>query len=129
MAYLAQYDQDVFVSYAHIDNEPEASGAEGWVDVLVRLLEGEIHKRLGTREPRIWVDRDLATNRPLSAELLTRVRRSALLVVIMSPSYLNSEWCRRERETFLALVKDRVADGSVFLVHARRVPHEKIPIE
>src|SRR5947209_2664091 len=47
----------------------------------------------------------------------------------MSPSYLNSEWCRRERETFLSEVKDRVAQGSVFVVYARNVNQATVPRE
>jgi hypothetical protein len=129
MAYLPKYDHDIFVSYAHIDNEPESKGSEGWVDSLVRLLGSEIRKRLGTREPSIWMDRELAGNRPITKEILTRVERSGLLLLVMSPSYLNSEWCRRERDAFLSLVKDRIGEGSVFIVHARRVPREEIPAE
>ena len=44
MAYVPGYDHDVFVSYAHLDNQ----GDGAWVSTLVRHLDTEIRQRLGT---------------------------------------------------------------------------------
>ena len=35
MAYVAGYDYDVFISYAHVDNEPFLPGGKGWVTSLI----------------------------------------------------------------------------------------------
>lgn len=124
MAYLSKFKHDVFVSYAHVDNEPVLLSDGklcGWVDVLIDKLEREVKARLGSKALRIWVDHQLAENRPLTPELVGTIRESGTLLVIMSPGYLNSEWCKRERREFLSLVQDRVAMGSVFVVHARKV--------
>ena len=61
MAFITQCDQDVFVSYAHLDNQGESP----WVTTLVRHMETEVRQRLGTKELRIWIDQNLDGNRPL----------------------------------------------------------------
>ncbi|HTQ07173.1 MAG TPA: toll/interleukin-1 receptor domain-containing protein [Polyangiaceae bacterium] len=116
------------MSYAHIDNEA-GPGAVGWVDSLIDRLCRELQQRLGRKDVSVWIDRRLTENRPLTPEILDAVKRSATMLVIMSPSYLNSEWCARERTAFLSMVKDRVAQGSVFLVHARPVDRKLVPSE
>ncbi len=132
MAYLNGFKHDVFVSYAHLDNEKTIDvGGElqGWVDLLVDKLGRELRQRLGKKSVDVWIDRDLAENRPLTPEIMRAIEASATLLVVMSPSYINSEWCKRERQAFLSLVKDRVADGSVFIVHARPVDPTSMPSE
>ena len=52
MAYVPDYDHDVFVSYAHLDDQGESA----WVTNLVRHLDTEVRQRLGTKDLRIWID-------------------------------------------------------------------------
>jgi TIR domain len=129
MAFVPGYQHDVFVSYAHLDNEPITGGRSGWVDALTEKLHVEVSQRLGTRDFSLWMDRQLDGNHPLTPEILQAIQRSATLLVVMSPSYLNSEWCRRERAAFLGLIRDRVATGSVFIVFVRDVPRAGMPSE
>src|SRR5215469_5676191 len=86
MAYVQDYDHDVFVSYAHLDDQGETA----WVTTLVRHLDTELKQRLGTKDLRVWIDHNLGGNHPLTAELMQAIRRSATLLVVMSPSYLAS---------------------------------------
>ena len=129
MAYVPTYEHDVFVSYAHLDNDPIARGQSGWVDALAEKLQTEVCQRLGSRDVKLWIDRQLDGNHPITPEIFSAIERSATLVVVMSPGYLNSEWCRRERTAFLNLVKGRVAEGSVFVVFAREVKRTDVPAE
>jgi hypothetical protein len=136
MAFIPGFDHDLFVSYAHLDNDPmgvEVEGwvkpSDGWVDALVKKVQSELSKRVGSGQVRAYMDPQLDGNRPITPELLSAVRRSALLMVVMSPSYLHSEWCKRERHAFLATVQSRVESGSVFVVHARQVERKDIPSE
>ena len=115
MAFVIDYDNDLFVSYAHTDNEGEAA----WVTTLVRLLETELRQRLGTKDLRIWRDDTLDGNHPLTPEIMTAIRRSACLLVVMSPSYLELEWCAKERNTFLSFAGQALASGRIFIVHCR----------
>jgi hypothetical protein len=126
MAFTPGFDHDLFVSYAHLDNDPmgvEVEGwvrpSDGWVDALVKKVQSELSKRLGSGQVRAYMDPQLDGNRPITPELLSAVRRSAMLMVILSPGYLHSEWCKRERHAFLAGIQSRVESGSVFVVHAR----------
>jgi hypothetical protein len=124
MAHIPGATHDLFVSYAHVDN------AQAWVDHLVDKVRVEVCQRLGARDFSIFVDRDqVQGNRPITPTILDAVRGSALLMVVMSPGYLNSEWCRRERSAFLSMVKGRVENGSVFVVRAREVDRGEVPTE
>ena len=58
MAYVPGYDHDVFVSYAHLDDQGESA----WVTTLVRHLDTELRQRLGTKDLMIWIDRSLDGN-------------------------------------------------------------------
>ena len=71
MGFVPDHDHDVFVSYAHIDNEPLAGAADGWVTTLVRNLTTIVRQKLGDREGRldVWVDDELAGNVPFPAQI------------------------------------------------------------
>lgn len=132
MAFVPGCEHDIFVSYAHIDNEPLSGADEGWVTILVRNLETVVRQKLGDRARRldVWTDHELAGNRPFDAAIESALGRTAALLVVMSPGYLASDWCRREREAFRRMVADRRDAGSrVFVVHRDRVDLEKLPAE
>lgn len=128
MSFVPGYDYDMFISYAHLDDQPPASGLPGWVNILVKKLEAEVRQR-GIKNFAAWFDRNLAENLPLTPQLKDKINRSAILLVVMSPSYLQSDWCRREREAFLSLVRNRVAEGCVFVVETREVHPSSYPSE
>lgn len=130
MAYVPLVANDIFVSYAHLDNlAPGGRSRGGWVDALVDPLTVQLKRRLGSNAVHVWLDRQLAGNRPLTPEILAAVKDSALLVVVMSPSYVHSPWCARERNAFLEITKDRVAAGRIFLVSCLDVPLSDRPSE
>ena len=125
MTYVPGYDHDVFVSYAHLDNQ----GEPAWVTNLVRHLETEVKQRLGTKDLRIWIDHNLDGNHPLTPDIMQAIRRSATILPIVSPSYIESEWCARERNAFLGVARDCVSEGRVFIVHCREVDRQFQPPE
>jgi hypothetical protein len=125
MAYVPDYDHDVFVSYAHLDDQGESA----WVTNLVRHLDTEVRQRLGTKDLRIWIDHSLDGNHPLTLDIMQAIRRSATLIVITSPSYIASEWCVRERNAFLGFARDCVAAGRIFIVRCRDIDPEAMPPE
>jgi hypothetical protein len=125
MAYVLGYDHDVFVSYAHLDDQGEGA----WVTNLVRHLDTEIRQRLGTQDLRLWIDHELDGNRPLTPEIMQAIRRSATILLIVSPSYVASEWCARERNAFLGFARDCVSKGRMFIVRCRDIDPQILPPE
>jgi hypothetical protein len=129
MAFVAGFHHDLFVSYAHLDDVPLQHQEEGWIDAFVRMLGTEVRQRVGDRGFTVWMDPQVAPNRPLTPQILETARHSAMLLIVMSPGYLNSTWCASERDSFLSSLRDRVTQGSVFVVHQREVSRESIPPE
>jgi hypothetical protein len=100
MAFVLGYEPDCFISYSHIDNDPSAPGEDdGWVTQFTRDFRRQLNELLGVRVD-VWRDVRLAGNTVFPDELRDRVQGAALLVVIVSPGYDNSAWCRREFTTF-----------------------------
>jgi hypothetical protein len=94
-----KYEDEIFISYAHIDNEPLAEGQRGWVQLLDERLRKRLAQLLG--EPaKIWRDPKLQGNDEFSEILVQKVAKVALLVSILSPRYLKSDWCLRELDEF-----------------------------
>ena len=93
------FDQDIFISYAHLDNLPLAEGLDGWVETLHKRLKILLGQLLG-EEVSIWRDRKLQGNDIFADTLVENVSKAAVLVSVLSPRYVKSEWCLRELEEF-----------------------------
>jgi hypothetical protein len=99
MAYLEGYDHDVFVSYAHIDNRPDREGERGWVESFERALKLRLLKRFG-REVGVWRDPELARSQQFDPVIESAVRGSAIMISLISQSYLTSDYCQQELQWF-----------------------------
>jgi hypothetical protein len=119
MAFVPGYQYDLFVSYASVDNEPFPSAERGWVDTLVQILTSGsgLAGKLGRREAfEWWIDKQhLRGHHEVNSHIPEQVRQSALLLVILSPGYLASKFCRLELQTFLET--SRKKPGRVFVVN------------
>jgi TIR domain len=93
------FEQNLFISYAHLDNEPLTPGEKGWVTRFHTMLKTMLSMRLG-REAKIWRDEKLRGNDIFSDEIIAQFKKSAILVSIVTSRYLNSEWCTREAHGF-----------------------------
>src|SRR5438067_3984115 len=69
------FEYDLFISYAHIDNQHYSDVPKGWIDYLHDRLEISLSKRLG-RTPKIWRDRKLRGNEVFNDEINADFRRS-----------------------------------------------------
>ncbi len=107
-------ENDIFISYAHLDNESPIEGRGGWVTTFHRALEVRVGQLLG-RKPRIFRDLKLDRAKPFPEELEQRLSTTTLLVCILSPGYVESAWCRRELTAFLRH-ESAVEAGRVFKV-------------
>src|SRR5262245_13638778 len=93
------FEHNLFISYAHIDDQPLTAGEKGWITRFHATLKAILSMRMGG-EAKIWRDEKLLGNDVFSEEIVTRFKQSAVLVSIVTSRYLNSEWCTREAREF-----------------------------
>jgi len=131
MAYVPGYENDIFVSYAHVDNIPLSGISKGWVETFIDNLSTKLAQKIGRTDLfKLWDDRLLAQNAPLTPEILDALKGSATLVLVLSPGYLKSPWCQREKSAFYDLLRSKNRGShSVFVVHRDRVASESCPEE
>jgi hypothetical protein len=116
VAYLTQFELDLFVSYAHVDDEPVAGVENGWVTNFVFCVKTLLARKLGREDAyAMWMDHDLRNAEPITPQILERVRRSAMLVIMLSPGYVASTWCRQERDAFFGMIREH-GPRTVFVV-------------
>lgn len=132
MAFIPGYLHDIFISYAHIDDQPWPGAKEGWVSTLINFISTRLTERLGRKEMwSLWFDqftRSLNQHREVDSQIMGALEKSAIILIILSPGYLTSEWCNREKSTFLSLVKKRADSGSrIFIINKEYM--EEIPSE
>ncbi len=92
------FDQHLFISYAHIDNQPLSREQEGWVTRFHKSLKSFPSMNIGTMV-KIWRDDKLQGNDVFADEIVHQFSSTALLVSVLTPRYLDSEWCTREFES------------------------------
>ncbi len=131
MAFVPNYKYDIFVSYAHVDNKPLPGAEVGWVTTLIEALETRLSQRLGRSEfYKLWIDDELSPHNSITPQILNTLKGSAVIIIIMSPGYLASDWCRREKDTFCSLINKRISSGSrIFIVERDIVGHKNRPDE
>lgn len=129
MAAVSGFRHDVFVSYAHSDNLQVAGTEIGFVTQLVADLKTEIGRKVGKALDVWWDYANLSGNTLVTPELMAAAGDCATIVVVASPAYLRSEWCDRERTTFLQMLARPRAGSrcSVFMVLLEPIKQEKLP--
>lgn len=122
MPFLRPYfEYDVFVSYSHgVRGRETDEPLKDWTLELIRRLENDVHA-VDTEfdDLIIWRDEKIDPTIYLSDELRSKVTSSGILMIVMSPRYLASTWCKDELEWFRQQVLDRARDqGRVFVIRA-----------
>jgi hypothetical protein len=122
MAYLEPaFKYDVFVSHSH--GNPTRAGVpplKQWTDSLIDDLKAEIQS-VDTEfdDLHFWLDKQIDPTAALTQELRDSVKASGILMIIMSPRYLASSWCKDELDWFRQQVRDRASDeGRAFVIRA-----------
>lgn len=96
------FTYDIFISYAHLDDRSPFGDAKGWIDQLHERLSILASQAIGS-ELRIWRDgHNLQGNDELQGAIGEGVTTSLLLIPIISPRYVQSDWCNREMDAFHA---------------------------
>ncbi|MCD6066932.1 MAG: hypothetical protein K0S33_1758 [Bacteroidetes bacterium] len=121
-----KFKKDIFISYAHIDDESLVEGEAGWISEFHRSLEIRLAQLLGYR-PNIWRDRELTGNNDFSDEILSQLPEIAILVSIHSPRYVKSEWCVREVNEFHRVAEKNI--GATIGTRSRIFKVIKTPVD
>jgi hypothetical protein len=92
------FTHDIFISYAHIDDDP-LDDVKGWVTSLHERLKKRLTQLLGA-EVKIWWDQRQQGNQYLVGMIGESISNTLLLVSVVTPRYVNSVWCRAEVREF-----------------------------
>lgn len=106
----------IYISYAHADDQPFAQDTRGWVTNFVEKLQIALSMKSGGSQIRCWMDHRLETQRSVDDNLRRLIRDSQCILAFMSPHYLKSEWCKKEMATLVELVGGGKANDRAFLV-------------
>jgi hypothetical protein len=121
-SYLAPYfDHDVFMSYAHGRLPGEAyAPLRSWSQKFIDLLRADIYAlQPELSAVRFWDDRNVDPTAALTQDIKEKVERSGVLLIMMSPRYLASDWCKNELHWFKVQFEGRHrSPGRVFVVRA-----------
>lgn len=126
------YAHDVFVSYTHTDDQPDAG--RRWVTQFTNDFRARLEIVSG-HTVAIWRDEEkLGAADRFNDTIAQAVAGSAVFVVVLSPSYFNSDYCQKEREKFYEQArrdgresvggKARVVKAAKFRVGLERYPQD-----
>jgi hypothetical protein len=134
MAYLTGFDYDIFISYAHVNNQRASEGEEGWVTQFQKHFEVQLSTLVGRMGlVKIWWDPELDGNQLFDRTIQERVNRSAIFLAMTSKGYVASDYCQQELSWFVQKstaepwglsVGDRVR---VFNILLNNIPHAEWP--
>src|SRR4051812_47279811 len=87
MAYVPGFHHDVFISYARRSDLAE------WVTRFKEELERQLASTLGGRPALVWMDAQLRVGDDFAQRIQTKLRRTVLLIAVVSPRYVESDAC------------------------------------
>ncbi|NRF71811.1 TIR domain-containing protein [Aquincola sp. S2] len=103
--------QQVFISYSHVDDQPYGPKAQRWVQTFEQALTETLTQRVGRGRIALWRDKRRMDGATLFDELIQiELRKSDVLITVLSQGYLDSDYCRDELVWF---GRDRLAHGGL----------------
>src|SRR5262245_38724823 len=90
---------DIFISYAHIDNEPMGIRQGRWVSEFSAHLSAKLAQVTG-RPVTFWRDPSLPGSAIINEEIHQQLENAEVMVAVLSPRYVHSESCRDEVRWF-----------------------------
>ena len=90
---------DIFISYAHMDDQALDEDQKGWITKFHRVLQVKLGQLMG--EPaKIWRDEKLTGNDVYDDKIVNEFKNAKVMISVLSPRYIKSEWCNRELNEF-----------------------------
>jgi len=120
------FQRHLFISYAHIDNVPLSDSQQGWITRFQETLSTMLGMRIG-RKAEIWRDAKLRGNDIFADEIVQQFPKTELFIAILTPRYVESEWCALEVREFCKCAE---ATGGLVVGNKSRVLKViKMPVE
>ncbi len=105
MGYIPGFDYDIFISYSHTDNL-NIENQEGWVEQFYNVLRVALWQSVGTEKIKIWWDDARLDGGVIFNDAIADgIKKSAILLCLNSPSFLNSGYCKKELDLFYNVAK------------------------
>lgn len=111
----------VFISYAHVDNE-----VFGWVSTFHTALE-KLLRQKANKHATVWRDPQMERNAIFDKEIFDKLLQSLTLVSVVSPNYIESEYCQKELKEFCENAAPFGNNSRVFKVVKTPVPLKEMP--
>ena len=107
MAYIKDYEYDIFISYAHVDNIAFPGQADGWIEQFYKNLNLMLAKRFGRLDIfKIWWDNKKLDGSVLfDSSIQEGIKKSAIMICLHSPGYIQSTYCQQELDLFYKKAK------------------------
>lgn len=101
MSYLPGFEYDVFLSYAHKDNETVTKDEEGWMTQFYKHFKLLLDRYLeGVNTAHIWCDHELRKNISFDDRIRNVLENSAIFLAFTSTSFYNSVYCCEKELSF-----------------------------
>jgi hypothetical protein len=127
MPYLSGFNNDIFISYASVDNEPDPQGVR-WVSRFRDDVYTALRQRLG-QDVGIFFDQTDFRATDVLPRLLESARASAIFLAVCSPSYLLRDWTRKELTAFYEAAKAGGGPNRLVTIELLRVEEGSLPPE
>jgi hypothetical protein len=118
------------MSYAH-GRQPGSPHAplRTWSQEFIDQLRADIYAlRRDLGDVDFWDDRSVDPTEALTEQIKCEAEKSGILLIIMSTAYLDSKWCKDEREWFkMQFLARRSSPGRVFVIRAVSTNTEEWP--
>src|SRR3954454_2046977 len=91
-AYIKGYTYDIFISYAHLDNQKVFHEEYGWIEDFYNELSPLLSRRIGISNAiKFWWDnKKLDGGMEFDNYIEESIQRSAIMICLTSPAYLQS---------------------------------------
>ncbi len=93
------FEKDIFISYAHNDNVSVNGDSNGWVTNFQQSLRTRLAQLSGKIINDSFDDR--AGNNFFAPETEAQFQNLKIMICILTPHYVKSEWCRHEIDSFV----------------------------
>jgi hypothetical protein len=129
MSIVPDFAYDLFISYAHVNDQRIAEDDDGWVTDLHDVLSKKLLEEMRVK-PRIWRDEGGLDGKQVHQGIAEALQSSAVFLAVVSAAYLESDYCNRELDAFVGQVSPRfplIVRGHQRLVTAVYDSEEELP--